>query len=65
MTKSSDGVVVPKLSVLIKLFLQDGQEDILYVALVLMAAVEKVPLSQVTVDINPELSPNGGMTMSL
>ena len=38
-------MVVPKLPVLIKLFLQDGQEDIPYEVLVLMAAVEKVPLS--------------------
>ncbi len=27
----------------------------------LMAAIEKVPLSQVTEEINPKLSPNDGM----
>lgn len=58
LTNRSDGVVVPKLFVLIKLFFQDVQEHIL----VLMGAVEKVPLSQVTEDFNPKLSPNGRMT---
>ncbi|KAI2647765.1 G2/M phase-specific E3 ubiquitin-protein ligase [Labeo rohita] len=57
----SDGVVIPKFSVLIKVFLQDAQEDITQKALMLVAAVEKVPLSQVTEQINPELSPNDGM----
>lgn len=28
----------------------------------LMAAIEKVPFSQVTEELNPELSPNDGMT---
>lgn len=28
----------------------------------LMAAIEKVPLSQVAEQLNPELSPNDGMT---
>lgn len=30
-----------------------------------MAAVEKVPPSLVNEDVNPELSPKGGMTMTM
>ena len=48
LTDRPDGVVVPKLSVLIKLFLKNAQEDIPYKALVFMGAVEVVPVSQVT-----------------
>lgn len=41
-------MVIPKLSVLIKLFLKDAQEHIPYKALVFMGAVEVMSLSQVT-----------------
>lgn len=48
LTDRPDCMVIPKLSVLIKLFLKDAQEHIPYKALVFMGAVEVMSLSQVT-----------------
>ena len=54
-------MVVPQLSVLIEVFLYDAQKHISQQTLVLMAPIEEVPLSKVTEELDPELSPNGGI----
>ena len=54
----TNSVSVPQLLVFIQFVLQDTQEAVSHQTYVLIAAIEEMPLPQVTQQIHPKLTPS-------